>query len=299
MCSLRQFVWSVFGLMTVVSQTGLAAEPKFPSTDEIEVQPSDSKLTKIVLIAGSNTFKPGEHEYVAGCALLRDLLKQTHGVHPVLALDWPKQPETLVGAKSVVMLFDGGDKHGLLKGDRMTQVQKLADDRVGIVHLHQLSDYPKDLGERARSWVGGTFEKGYSNRAHWVTEFKTFADHPVSRGVTPFKIDDGYLFKLRFVPELKGVTPLLRTVNPKAASQELGNDSIVAWLYERSNGGRSFTFTGTHLHASYAEEGYRRFLTNSILWTAGVEIPATGASVKLSSEDVSKYLKPVPATAAK
>ena len=38
----------------------------------IEVQPTDPKLAKIVLIAGSNVFKPGEHEYVAGCAVLRD-----------------------------------------------------------------------------------------------------------------------------------------------------------------------------------------------------------------------------------
>ena len=280
-------------LIGLASTQTLAAEPgpKFPSADQIEVSPTDSKLTKIVLIAGSNVYKPGEHEYVAGCAVLADLLKQTPGVAPVLALDWPKKPETFAGAKAVVMLFDGGDKHGLLTGDRMAQVQKLADDGAGLIHLHQLIDYPKELGDRARDWMGGAFEKGHSQRAHWVSEFSRFAEHPVSRGVTPFKIDDGWLYKLKFVSKMQGVTPLLRTVSPKAANQELNDDTIVAWLYERANGGRSFTFTGTHLHNSLAEEGYRRFLINSILWTAKIEVPKDGASVRLTAEELGTYLK--------
>ena len=242
--SLRPIELALLLIGLAATQT-LAAEPgsKFPSADQIEVLPTDSKLTKIVLIAGSNAYKPGEHEYVAGCAVLADLLKQTPRVAPVLALDWPKQPETLAGAKAVVMLFDGGDKHGLLTGDRMAQVQKLADDGAGLVHLHQLIDYPKELGDRARDWMGGAFEKGHSQRAHWVSEFSKFAEHPVSRGVTPFKIDDGWLYKLKFVSKMQGVTPLLRTVSPKAVNQEFNDDTIVAWLYERANGGRSFTFT--------------------------------------------------------
>ena len=150
-----------------------------------------------------------------------------------------------------------------------------------------------------RDLMGAAWEKGHSQRAHWVTRFGTFADHPASRGVTPFQIDDGWLFKLRFVPEMKGVTPLLRTVSPKAASQELTDESIVTWLYERPNGGRSFNFTGTHLHASLVEEGYRRFLVNGILWTAGVEIPKSGAPVSLTPEGLNKYLKPGPTAAKK
>ena len=39
--------------------------------------------------------------------------------------------------------------------------------------------------------------------------FTTFPEHPVCRGVTPFTVNDGWLYKLRFVPGMKGVTPLL------------------------------------------------------------------------------------------
>ncbi len=281
-------------LFVLVSVFGSAIPLRSEEPGAIEVLPSDPKLSKIVLIAGSNAFKPGEHEYVAGCAVLRELLNQSPGVAPVLALDWPKKPETLAGAKSVVFLFDGGDKHQLLAADRMAQVRKLADEGVGFVGLHQFVDVPKGLGDRMRDLMGAAWEKGHSQRAHWVYKYATFAEHPTSRGVTPFEIDDGYLFKLRFVPEMHGVTPLLRTVSPKAASQELTDEAIVAWLYQRANGGRSFTFTGTHLHVSLAEEGYRRFLVNSILWTAGVEIPKSGAPVSLTADGLNKYLKNVP-----
>src|SRR5213595_1693209 len=83
----------------------------------VEELPKDPKATKIVLIAGSNFFKAGEHEYVAGCSVLHDLLKQTPNVAPVLAIDWPKKPETLQGAKAIVFFFDGAEKSQLLKED--------------------------------------------------------------------------------------------------------------------------------------------------------------------------------------
>jgi hypothetical protein len=279
-----------------------AADPPsgLPRGMLLEEQPKDARQIKIVLIAGSNFFKAGEHEYIGGCAVLADLLRQSPDVFPVLALDWPKKPETFVNARAVVFLFDGGDKHALLKEDRLVQVQKLAQARVGLVQFHQAIDYPKDLGDRARSWSGAAWEKGFSQRAHWVSEFKTFPDHPVCRGVKPFKIDDGWLYKLRFVADKKGVAPLLRTVSPKApANAEPGDDSIVAWAYNRPDGGRSFTFTGMHLHQSFAEEGYRRFLTNGILWSAGVDIPSSGAPVKLDAAELPKYLEGRPAAKGK
>jgi hypothetical protein len=249
--------------------------------------------TRVVLVAGSNFFKPGEHEYAGGCRVLAELLKQTPGALPQVVLDWPKDAGMLAGARAVVFFFDGGDKHAVLQGDRLTQVQKLADAGVGIVQLHQAVDYPKDVGERARGWVGAAWEKGQGQRAHWVAEFKSFPDHAIFRGVAPFKIDDGWIYKLRFVPGMKGVTPLLRTASPKApAAKELGDDTIVAWAYERPGGGRSFSFSGAHLHSSLAQEGYRRFLVNGILWSAGLNVPTTGAPVELSPADLDKHLDP-------
>src|SRR5207244_11676508 len=137
------------------------------------------------------------------------------------ALAWRRKPETFAGARAIVCFFDGGDKHAFLKGEHLAQVQKLADTGVGLVQFHQAIDFPKDLGERARGWMGAAWEKGFSQRAHWVAEFKTFPDHPVCRGVAPFPIDDGWLYKLRFVLWLKVVTPLLRSVSPKVKAADV------------------------------------------------------------------------------
>lgn len=264
--------------------------PTLPKGILLEEQPKDAKLAKIVFIAGSNFYKPGEHEYIGGCALLMDLVKQTPGVFPVLALDWPKNPKTFENVKSVVFFLDGGDKHPALKGGKLVQTIKLAQDGAGLVMLHQGVDIPKDFGDRMQEWMGAAWEKGYSQRAHWIHEHKDFPKHAITRGVTPFKIDDGYLYKLRFVEGMKGVTPFLRTANPKLKGAKLDDTAIVSWAYERPGGGRSFAFTGGHLHVSFAEEGYRRFLTNGILWSAGIDVPANGAPVTLTTTDLNRYL---------
>jgi type 1 glutamine amidotransferase len=265
--------------------------PMLPKGITLEERPKDAKLAKIVFVAGSNFYKPGEHEYIGGCAALMDLVKQTPGVFPVLALDWPKNPDTFKDARAIVFFTDGGDKHPILKGDRLKEIDALAQAGVGLVMLHQGVDVPKDRGAAMQTWVGAAFEKGPSQRAHWITEFTQFPAHPITRGVKPFKIDDGWLYKLRFVDAMQGVTPLLRTVSPKATNAKLDDGAIVSWAYERKDKGRAFAFTGAHLHASLAEEGYRRFLTNGILWSAHVEIPAAGAPVALTTEQLNGYLQ--------
>jgi type 1 glutamine amidotransferase len=273
--------------MTALLALILAAPPATYPVEEA----APAGGTKIVLIAGSNFYKPGEHDYIANCSTLCDLLKQSPGVHPVLAIDWPKKPETLAGAKAIVMFFDGAEKHHAIKGNRATELQKAIDAGAGLVALHQTADYPKDFGDRARSWTGAAWEKGMGQRAHWVHKFESFPDHPIFSGVAPFSIDDGWLWKLKFADGMKGVTPLLRTVNPKSKDDPKADAAIVAWAYDRPDGGKAFTFTGGHLQKSFEEAGYRRFLVNGILWSAGVTVPKGGAPVELKGEELNKYLR--------
>lgn len=267
--------------------------PPFP----IEEEQTDPKLAKIVLVGGSMTFKPGEHEYLATCGALRHLLLQNPGVFPVVVKDWPTKPSTFAGAKAVLFLTNGGKDNPLVT-KHVEEVQKLADAGVGIVALHQMADYPKEFGDRARSWLGGCFEPGFSKRAHWIDTYSVTAGHPIAQGVKPFKIDDGWLFQLRFVDGLKGVTPLVRAVDPKKNPKNATTDpngTVVSWAFERPGGGRSFVFTGTHLYASFGEEGYRKLLTNGLLWAAGIEVPAGGAKVELSEATMKGMLPPAPA----
>jgi hypothetical protein len=181
-----------------------------------------------------------------------------------------------------------------LKDDRFAELQKLQDEGCGIVQFHQIADYPKDFGARARNLAGGAFETGYSARAHWIMEFKEFPTHAITQGVKGFKIDDGWLTKLKFVDKMEGVTPLLRSADPKKPASANPDFDIVAWAYETPKKQRAFTFTGMHLHASFGEEGYRKFLTNGILWSAGVPVPKDGATVLLTKENQDKYLRKAP-----
>jgi len=258
----------------------------------LEVEPADASAAKIVLLAGSFSKGGGEHEYFAGSALFLKLLKQTPGVAPVMAAEgWPKNEKILDGAKSVVFFMDGGGKQPFLTPERLEKIEKLAARGVGIVHLHQVIDYPKTHVERVLPWLGGVWVPQVSARGHWDGDFKDFVEHPVTRGVTPFKENDGFLYKLRFVEGLKGITPLLRT-SPKGDLK--GTDDIVAWAYARPDGGRSFVFTGGHLQESWGLEGMRRFVANGILWSAGLEVPPGGAPVALEPDALKQHLDPKP-----
>src|SRR5271163_686323 len=90
----------VLGIAVAAAAGGTGSPVKVPPGITPEEQPTGAGQVKIVLVAGSNFYKPGEHEYVAGCAVLMDLLRQTKGVFPVLAVDWPKKAETFAGARA-------------------------------------------------------------------------------------------------------------------------------------------------------------------------------------------------------
>ena len=191
-------------------------------------------------------------------------------------------------AASVVVFLTGGGEQPTIP--HREELQKLVDEGVGLGHLHNVIDYPVEFGDQVRGWLGGCYEPKFSQRAHWVTTHQNFPQHAITRGVQPFTIDDGYLYQLRFAPNKPGLTPILRTLPPPKAGEktaELGDDSIVCWCFDRpEKQGRSFVFTGGHLHRSWGEAGYRQLLINGILWTAHVEIPESGVSVDLEAADL-------------
>jgi type 1 glutamine amidotransferase len=265
----------------------------------IEVQPTDPKAVKIVLIAdAAKDHPPAEHEGFAGNALLAKMLQQTPNVATVMVQDgWPKNPETLQGARTVVFYMDGGGKQTTIA--HVAEIQKLVDAGVGIVHLHQVIDYPTEPGKQAMAWLGGVYDaKSGSARGHWDESFSEFPEHEVTRGVEPFKLNDGWILKLKFVPEMKGITPILRTAQlaPKVKPDKpiTGPENIVCWTYDRPDGGRSFVLTGAHNHKTWALPGLRRLVTNGILWSAKVEIPKGGAPIELDPDDLMTNLEPKP-----
>ena len=59
---------------------------------------------------------------------------------------------------------------------------------------------------------------------------------------------------------------------------------MVAWAYDRPDGGRSCGFTGLHFHENWKNENYRRFVVQAILWTMKEQVPNGGAKVDLPAD---------------
>jgi type 1 glutamine amidotransferase len=192
--------------------------------------------------------------------------------------------------------MDGGSGHPIIQKDHREVVQKLIDAGVGFVNIHYAVEYPKRESEAALSWLGGYYETGFSTNPHWVADFTSMPDHPITRGVRPFNIRDEWYFNIRFAPELKGVTPILKAKPPDSvrnnaeAKKFPGREEIVAWTFDRANGGRSFGFTGGHTHKNWGDENFRRLVVNAILWTAKVDIPKDGAPVALDPSELNRNL---------
>jgi hypothetical protein len=260
-------------------------------------QTSDvTRKCKIVLVAGETAKidKIGHHDYIAGCKCLEAMLRQTTGVDPVLVLEgWPTDEKVFEGVKAVVFYTDGGGKQAFLSSQqRIDKVQSLTDAKVGVVMIHQAVDFPDEFAERAKGWLGGIYLNGKSGRGHWDSKHVDFPSHPTTRGVKPWEINDGWLNKIQFVEEMRGVTPLVWSGKEYAGSRAGLNDDIVAWAYERPGGGRSFSFTGLDAHAAWSLVGMRQFVVNGVLWSAGIEIPETGASCRADETDLTAMQTP-------
>src|SRR5262249_13139005 len=274
-----------------------AIDPYDQSGVPLEAQPEDPNLAKIVLVAGRLSHGPGDHEFFAGTSILMNMLKQTPGVFPVMARDgWPKNPKTFENAKAMVFYMDGGAGHPILQGKHLDELQKLIGAGAGFVNLHYAVEYPKKFNERILPWLGGYYETGYSINPHWDADFKTLPEHAITHGVKPFKIRDEWYYNIRFAPDMKGVTPILKATPPDdtrrtaAAREHPGREEGVAWASDRPDGGRSFGFTGGHTHKNWTDENFRRLVVNAILWTAKVEVPQEGGKAVFDAADINRNL---------
>ena len=274
----------IFSTLTVLA---FAAPSYDQSRVPLEADAPRPGLAKIVILAGGPSSKAMAHEYFAGSALLLEWLKQQPGVWPVLAREWPKNERVLEGARCIVYYGDGGGKQPFAMPQRWATFAKLMESGAGLVLLHQAMDFPAGPdGAAIKGWLGGVYHADIGSRGHWDMEFKNIAAHEVTRGVKPFGAPaDGWLYNLHFAE--KGVTPLLLGAVPDKsrstadAKKHNGRDEVIAWAYQRPDGGRGFSFTGADLHKSWEYESQRTLVLNGILWSARLPVPADGVRVAL------------------
>lgn len=272
--------------------------------------PASAAGIKIVFVAGKPSHGPGDHEHRAGCLLLQKSLANVPNLQTVVVSNgFPADASVFEGAAAIVIFADGGGGHPAVQGDNLRTLGKYMDQGAGLVALHYGVEVPKDKGgPEFLDWIGGYFETHWSVNPHWTAHFAKLPEHPITRGVKPFAINDEWYFHMRFREGMTGVTPILTAVAPESTMSRgdgphSGNPAVreavknkepqhVAWAYERPNGGRGFGWTGAHHHRNWGNDDFRRTVLNAILWAAKMEVPAGGVQSTVTEVDLEQNLDP-------
>jgi type 1 glutamine amidotransferase len=250
--------------------------------------PEPPTTRKVVFLAGTKSHGPGDHEYERGLRQLAHAIRtspDTAGWRTEVHLHgWPEDPRTLDDADAIVVYSDGSDRdpnaHPLLLGDRLELLQRQMRRGCGLVLLHYATFAPVGRGgDQYLEWAGGHFDYQTGKAPnHWASaiqfhDAKPFpaAVHPINRGLAPFALKDEYYYRMRFRPDDKRRTDLLKVTLPGEAEPQ-----TVAWAVQRGDGGRGFSFTGGHVHANWRNDNLRRFVVNGIVWSAKGTVPEQG-----------------------
>ncbi len=206
------------------------------------------------------------------------------------------------------MYSDGGGRHPVIP--HLDVVDALHKKGVGVACLHYAVEIPKDQGgDRFLDWTGGYFETHWSVNPTWTANFQNLPDHPITRGVQPFSLQDEWYYHMRFREGMQDVTPILSDLPPpetlkRPDGPHSGNPHVrdavgrgerqhVAWASQPEGRGRGFGFTGGHFHGNWGDDNCRKLVLNAISWVAGADVPAAGvSSASLSRADLDGLLGP-------
>jgi type 1 glutamine amidotransferase len=241
--------------------------------------------TKRILLIGQapDGHPPGTHEYRAAASLFAKLLAPVENLQTISVSadgDWPEGPELLDGADAAVVFVSEGAKWLQADAKRLAAFQALAKRGGGLICLHW------GMGTREAKFIPAWVElfggcHGGPDRRYKVVDLKTqlaTPSHPILRGVSPVELHEEFYFKLKWAEPAEQITPLIQV----RIEEE---DHTVAWAWERSDGGRSFGFSGLHFHENWKLDSYRRMLAQSVRWVLKREIPNAGVRVNLKPAD--------------
>ena len=281
----------VFGFLLLAGPAP-AADKKERNIFDYAAQKAAKGVKHIVFVAGTEDHGGrGNHEFLAGAIYFARTINAHYPDAYAVVYTRPHWPTDLKDADAVIVLLNGGDS-------AVNPAVKEAVDRgAGFMAIHYGVEVPKGKkgGDAFLKWMGGYFEPFWSVNPWWTPTFKELPKHEVTRGVKPFTIRDEWYYHMRFVSDMKGVTPILEALPPldsikgegkktdlrggnPAVWKEVseGQKQVMAWAYERPDGGRGFGFTGLHKHDNLGNEDFRTLLLNAIAWVSKLPVPAEG-----------------------
>lgn len=249
---------------------------------------------KVVLIAGPKSHGPvgnGIHDYGWSAKLIQAMLESSNvkeQIRTEVHLDgWPGDPKAFDDAATVMILSDGrdGDQYSealhLASLERVRFVGELMKRGCGLVTFHFSTFTPQQFAAEVLDWCGGYFQWEQNGRRDWYSAITTLEgevqfpspEHPVARGLKPFRLRDEFYYNLRFPDDPKAFVPIAAVPELKGRHP---NGNVVAWARQRADGGRGFGTTCGHFYDNWKNESFRKLVLNGIVWTAGIDVPTEG-----------------------
>lgn len=284
------------------------------------IQAQQTQTAKIVIVAGKPSHPPRMHEFNAGVRLLYECLKGSNLRAEFSLNGWPQDETVFQDAAAVIFFMDGGRGHEVVKEDgrRLKVIDQWAAKGVGLGFMHYgVEVVPEQAGKELKRWIGGHYEHELSCNPIWEPSFDSFPDHPITRGVKPFKVKDEWYFNMRFVNDIAGnepanvdgvkFVPILVAkpsdetrdgpyVYPKGPyghiQKNKGRAETMMWTVERADGGRGMGFTGGHFHDNWSNDNFRKVILNSFYWLAKVEVPEGGVQSSVTADGINANLDP-------
>lgn len=260
----------------------------------------------IVLLVTPKTHGPGEHEHRKNARIIKAMLEHSNikGIHATIFNVWPDDPAVLDKADLIMTISDGRDGVGegmpqvpFMTPERMQVMEKQMKRGCGFVTYHFSTFAPNQYGDQVVEWGGGYFDwQDDQGNRNWYSNLNTLtadvklpsADHPISKGVKPFRVEDEFYYNIRFGENDKRLKPIL---DVPALGGYPGTGNTVAWAVQRADGGRGFCTTMGHFYKNWKNEDFRKLMLNGIVWAAGIDIPEGGVKAKYYDEhEITKLL---------
>jgi hypothetical protein len=238
----------------------------------------------LLLSQGPDGHPPGTHEYVAGQRVLQKCLA---GV-PHLEItqvradgDWPEGPDLLAKADGAVLFVSEGAKWLNSDPKRRAAFAELAKRGGSLAVIHWGMGTKDAANIEPFVSLFGACHGGPDRKYKFLeTQVRVSAkDHPVTSGIADFKIKEEFYYQLKQRPEAKDFVPLL-------TAEIDGGEQMVSWAWTRTDGGRSFGYTGCHYHENWSRPEYQRFLAQGVLWTLKLTPPTEGFPASVTSDDL-------------
>lgn len=254
---------------------------------------------RILVVVGPSNHPPGTHEVAATGRLVKSLILRAEGVgafEVMISTGWPADEEVRKAADSIVFLGDIFPPARAADPKKATaEVGEMMDRGCGIVCVHYATglgakDVPDDGSHPLLSWIGGYFATGCKHHKSIARIFPqativpSTGGHPITRGWKEFTLREEPYILNWFGPQFaekglaEGVFPIATSMLPPGAPHA----EIVAWGVQRPGGGRGVGVVMPHFFQSWTNSDLRTLILNSIVWSAGRDVPEGGVQSPLA-----------------